>query len=226
MARRQRPPSRSYPGWQSDDPLGLVQDELEDRPRSEALPPRPVRNRPGERPRPAVPPPGFPECPPERGERTWRLVRLFIETSEAYGRVRVVSPWRLGEELATKIKTDGPVSKFVAEYGADWAEDILARMIRIYWEHYVDDGMSRTAIVNQFLDDYWPDLFDQAKTQYATDEIQRLDAAGKLKTVPKTHWHSLAGDSDYQAALQDLRVMEKLRAEVDQLETEEDEPQS
>ena len=208
MARK-KPPSRSYPGWQTDDPLGLVQDELDDRPPPSEAPPRSATPRPR---RTAAPPPDFPECPPERSERTWRLVRLFIETGEAYGRTRVISPWQLGKDLAVKINHDQAILSFIQANGQDLAEDILGRMIKIYWEHYVDDGMSRTAIVNQYLDDYWSDLFDQAKTDYATDEIQRLEAAGELKTIPAKHWHTLANDVDYQDSLQDLGVMDKLRS--------------
>jgi hypothetical protein len=214
MARKQRSPSRTYPGWQADDPLGLVQDEFDDRPRPEA-PPRPNRIRPGEHTqRPATPHIDFPACPPERTERTWRLVRLFVQTGEAYGRTRVVSPWLLGKELAAKINHDHDVLAFIAEYGQDLAEDILARMIRIYWRDYVDSGMSRTAIVNQFLDDYWSDLFDRAKTQYATDEFARLEAAGKLKTTPHRGFQSLMNDAEYQEALRDIAVDTKLQQQL------------
>ena len=197
-------PKKPAPRRRGDDPTSVVLDDLEH--------PHPDRaSRTAGSARRTAPPPDFPECPPERSERTWRLVRLFVETGEAYGRTRVISPWQLGKDLAVKINHDRAILSFIWANGQDLAEDILGRMVKIYWQHYVDDGMSRTAIVNQYLDDYWEDLWDQAKTEYATDEIQRLDAAGQLKVMPKTHWHSLANDTDYQAALQDLAVMEKLQ---------------
>lgn len=208
MARRQRPPSRSYPGWPSDDPLGLVQDELDERPRPE--PNRPPRGRRPDEPRPARTYDDFPPKPDNRSERTWRLVKLFIQTAGQHGRVRVVSPWQLAEDLVVKINNDPAIVAFMKAHGEDLVEELFGRMVRIYWDRYVDGGTSRSGIVNGFLDDSWTDLWDQAKTQHATDEIQRLDAAGKLKAVPAPHWHSLANDVDYQAALQDLRVNELL----------------
>lgn len=204
-------PTGRFPG--SDDPLALAQDALDDRPRPEA-PARSRRSRPAERRQPTAPPPDFPECPPDRGERTWRLVRLFVETGEAYGRTRVVSPWLLGKELAAKINTDSGVRRFIAEYGGTWAEDILSRMIRIYWRDYVDSQTSRTMLVTQYLDDYWSDLFDQAKIQYATDEFQRLDAAGQLKTTPHKGYRSLLNDAEYQDALKEIDVEAKLRQQL------------
>jgi hypothetical protein len=211
----------------SDDPLSLAQNELEDRPQPEERPRRSWRA-------PSQPKPqqhhDFPPCPPERTERTWRLVRLFIETGKAYGRTRVVSPWQLAEDLVTKIKHDQQIWAFIRQHGNDLTEDLLGRMIRIYWQHYVDEHMTRNAIVNQFIDDYWTDLWDQAKTQYATDEIQRLDAAGQLKTVPGNQYGSLANDTDYRNALQELRVEERLRSQLldpnHQLESGNDQPQS
>lgn len=204
-------PTGRYPG--SDDPLALAQDALEDRPRAEPQS-RSRRPRSGERRQAPGPPPDFPECPPDRGQRTWRLVRLFVETGEAYGRTRVVSPWLLGKELAAKISTDRDVTRFLAEYGGDWTEDILSRMIRIYWRDYVDDATSRTMIVNQYLDDYWADLFDRAKIQYATDEFQRLAAAGQLKTKPHKGYRSLLNDDEYQTALREIDVEAKLRQQL------------
>lgn len=186
------------------DPLALSLDDLDDKPQHES------KTRTQHRP---ASPPDFPPCPPERSENTWRLVRLFVETGKAYGRTRLVSPWQLGEDLAFKINHDRAVLEFIRDH-ADLVDDLLSRMIRIYWEHYVDDRMSRTAIVNQYLDDYWDDLWDQAKTEYATDEIKRLEAAGQLRSVPAPNWHSLANDADYQSALQDLRTEERLRAEL------------
>ena len=126
----------------------------------------------------------------------------------------MVSPWLLGKELAAKLHTDSDVVKFIADYGPDWAEDILSRMIRIYWRDYVDSGMSRTQIVNQYLDDYWVDLFDRAKTQYATDEFQRLEAAGQLKTTSHKGFQSLMNDEEYQAALREIDVEAKLRQQL------------
>jgi hypothetical protein len=158
----------------------------------------------------AAPPPDFPPCPPERGENNWRLVRLFIETGEANGRTRVISPWLLAKELAARISADPVVLKFISDQGAEMAEDILSRMIRLYWRFYVDSGMSRTAIVNQYLDDYWDDLFDQAKTEYTTDLIQADIAAGTLKVIPHREVRSLQNDAEYQAALENLRVEERL----------------
>ncbi len=213
-------PRGRFPG--SDDPLALVQEELEGKTRREA-PPRPRGRLPGE-PRPATPPvhPDFPACPPERTERTWRLVRLFVQTGEAVGRTRVVSPWLLGKELASKINHDHDILRFIDEHGQDLAEDILGRMIRIYWRDYVDTGMSRNVVVNHFLDDYWADLFDRAKTQYATDEFQRLEAAGQLKTTPHRGFRSLMNDTEYQEALRDIDVDAKLKHQlIDRLNPEE-----
>lgn len=199
----------------SDDPQARALDDLADRSPSEAKPRSPGRRQP------AAGPPDFPECPPDRGPRTWRLVRLFIETGEVYGRTRVISPWQLGKELTAKISSHPPVQHFIVEYGGDWAEDILGRMIRIYWRDYIDSGMRRTAVVNQFLDDYWDDLFDRAKTQYATDEFQRLEAAGQLKTSPHMGFRSLLNDGEYQEALRDIQVDAKLREQlIDRLNPE------
>lgn len=217
----------------SDDPLALAQSELEDR--RQPSEPRPRSRRPGD-PRPTTPP-AFPECPPDRTERTWRLVRLFIETGEAYGRTRVVSPWLLGKELSAKINTDRQVRKFIAANGHAISDDVLGRMIEIFWRHYVTDSMTRTQVLNEFLDDYWTDLFDQAKTAYATDYFQRLDAEGKLHTTPhliqREHPenYSLGNDEEYQSALQSIRVAAKLREQVAEhqlasVESEDDEPQS
>lgn len=195
----------------SDDPQARALDDLDDRPTPGPPASRPRGRRSGES---RAVPLDFPECPPDRGERTWRLVRLFIETGETYGRTRVVSPWLLGKELAARLSTDNDVSAFIAEYGADWAEDILTRMIRIYWRDYVDSSTSRTMVVNQYLDDYWADLFDQAKTQYATDEFQRLEAAGMLKTKPHQGFQSLLNDPEYQAAMRDIKVEGQLREQL------------
>jgi hypothetical protein len=212
----ERPRGR-FPG--SDDPLALVQQELEGRSQSEPAP-RPRGRRPGEYRPAAAPPPAFPECPPDRTERTWRLVRHFIETGEAYGRTRVVSPWLFGKELSAKINTDRQVLAFIAANGHEMSDDVLGRMIEIFWKHYVTSSMTRTQILNEFLDDYWADLFDQAKTAYATDYFQRLDAEGKLHTTPhliqREHPenYSLGNDEEYQAALQKIRVAAKLREQV------------
>jgi hypothetical protein len=207
---------------QPEDPQGRALDDLDERPASADRPSRSGRA-------PARPHEDFPPCPAERSENTWRLVRLFAETGKANGRLRVVSPWQLAEDLAFKINHDDTILAFIKDH-PDLVEDILGRMIKLYWQHYVTDGMSRRAIVDQYLDDYWEDLWDQAKTQYATDEIQRLDAAGQLKVVPKVHRQSLMNDVGYQAALQDLRTEERLRAELSnrkhQLESGTDEPQS
>jgi len=207
---------------QPDDPQGRALDDLDERPSAE---PRTGSGRTPAR----WTHEDFPPCPAERSEKTWRLVRLFVEIAKANGRVRVVSPWQLGEDLAFKINHDTAILAFIKDH-PDLAEDILGRMVKIYFEHYVTDGMSRRAVVDQYLDDYWEDLFDQAKTQYATDEIQRLDAAGQLKTVPRTRRQSLMNDVGYQAALQDLRTDELLRAELSnrkhQLESGTGEPQS
>lgn len=220
-------PKGRFPG--AEDPLGLVQDELDGRSRSEA-PPRPRRFRPGDaRQAPARTHDDFPPCPAERSENTWRLVRLFVETGKAYGRTRVVSPWQLGEDLAFKINHDRAILEFVRDH-RDLLEDLLSRMIRIYWKHYVTDRMSRTQILNEYLDDYWADLWDQAKTEYATDEIQRLEAAGQLKTIPRNLAGSLQNDAEYQAVLADLRTDERIRAQLSnsnhQLESDQPEPQS
>lgn len=204
----------------SDDPLALAQQGLESPPQPEP-PPRPRGRRPGEY-RPATPPahPAFPDCPADRTERTWRLVRQFIEAGEAYGRTRVVSPWLFGKELSTKINTDRQVLAFIAANGHEMSDDVLGRMIEIFWKHYVTDKMTRTKILNEFLDDYWSDLFDQAKTAYATDYFQRLDAEGKLHTTPhliqREHPenYSLGNDEEFQAALQRIRVAAKLREQV------------
>lgn len=215
----------------SDDPQARALSDLDDKPRPEARP----RARQSGHTRPI--PPDFPECPAERSERTWRLVRLFVETGEAYGRVRVVSPWHLGKELAAKINADRDILDFIKEHGQDFTQDLLSRMIRIYWKHYVTDSMSRTQVLNEYLDDYWDDLWDQAKTEYATDCFQRLDAEGKLKTTPHLIYRddpgpgSLLNDAEYQAALQDIRTTAKLREQVAEhqlasVETEDDEPQS
>jgi hypothetical protein len=200
----------------SDDPLALAQQGLEGDPQSEH-PPRPRGRRPGEYRSAAAPPPAFPECPADRTERTWRLVRQFIETGEACGRTRVVSPWLLGKELSAKINIDRQVLEFVADNGHEMSDDVLSRMIEIFWKHYVTSSMSRTQILNEFLDDYWSDLFDQAKMAYATDYFRRLHAEGKLHTTPhliqREHPenYSLGNDEEYQAALQRIRVAAKLR---------------
>lgn len=203
----------------SDDPLALAQQGLEGDPQPQAAP-RPRGRRPGEYRPAAAPPPAFPECPADRTERTWRLVRQFIETGEAYGRTRVVSPWMLGKELSAKINTDRKVLEFIAANGHEVSDDVLSRMIGIFWKHYVTDSMTRSQVLNEFLDDYWADLFDQAKTAYATDYFQRLDAEGKLHTTPhliqREHPenYSLGNDEEYQDALQRIRVAAKLREQV------------
>lgn len=149
------------------------------------------------------------------GERTWRLVRLFIETGESHQRYRVIYDQALGRMLASQIRTSPPVAKFLAAYGPDWTEDILARMIRIYWRDYVDPGSTNSQIIRGYIEDLWPDLWELARTQYATDEFQRLEAAGQLKTrpyrVPST---SLQYDGEYLAATQEIRVQAALRREL------------
>lgn len=205
-----------FPAPGSDDPLALVQDDLEGRSRPSGRPDRPRRSNPEPERRRSVPVLDFPECPADRSERTWRLTRQFIEAGEATGMRRVVSPWVFARELAATIKASRPVLDFIAANGQDLAEDIFGRMIRLFWRDYVTHGIGRSMAVNLFLDDYWDDLFDQAKTQYTTDRIQEQIARGTLKVHPKRNYHSLLNDADYQATLADLRVHDKLESQLSQ----------
>lgn len=194
-------PRNQFPG--SDDPMSIGLGELDDKPRREAAP-RPSRIRPGQV-QPARD--GFPPCPAEFPDRTWRLTRQFVEAGDEFG-VRRISPWYFAKEFAGTIKHSPPVMEFILANGQDLAEDIFGRMIRLFWKHYVDSGTSKTRVLDLFLEEYWLDLFDQAKTQYTTDLIQRDRAAGTLKVHPQQDVRSLLKDADYQTAQEEIRVQE------------------
>jgi hypothetical protein len=84
----------------------------------------------------------------------------------------------------------------------------------LFFRYYADRGVSKTRTIDLFLDQYWDDLFDQAKTQYATDRIQQEAAAGTLKVHPKQNYRSLLNDEEYQDAVRDIRVRAKLEADL------------
>lgn len=203
-------PRSQFPVPGSEDPMARALDDLEDRPQAEARPRRRTRSNEPRRPDPAR---DFPECPPERTERTWRVTRLFVETGEA-SQVRRISPWFFAKELAATINNSRIFLDFIRDHGEDLAEDMLGRMIRLFFRHYIDGRTSRSLAIDLFLDQYWDDLFDQAKTEYTTERIQQKTADGTLKVHPKQHYRSLLNDPDYQAAQQDIRVDAKLEEDL------------
>jgi hypothetical protein len=141
------------------------------------------------------------------------LTRQFVEAGDEFG-VRRISPWYFAKELAATINASRPVLDFIVANGQDLAEDIFGRMIRLFWKHYIDHGTGKSKAVDLFLDQYWNDLFDQAKTQYTTDLIQHDIADGTLKVHPKQHQRSLLNDDEYQAAQQEIRIAARLKEDL------------
>lgn len=190
-------------------------DDLEDRPQADARPRRRARSNEPYRPEPAR---DFPACPPERTERTWRVVRQFVEAGEEYG-VRRIGPWFFAKELVATINNSRIFMEFTKAYGEDLAEDMLGRMIQLFFRHYVDRGTSRNRTIDLFLDRYWDDLFDQAKTQYTTERIEQMATIGTLPIHERQAYRSLRNDLEYQAAQQEIRIRGKIEEDLAVVDT-------
>jgi hypothetical protein len=91
------------------------------------------------------------------------------------------------------------------KHAGEVVEDLMRRMVEFFWRDYIDVSTTRSQAVNLFLDEYWEDLWDRAKTQVQVEHIKAAIAAGTLKTKPKVERRSLLNDPEYQAARREAR---------------------
>lgn len=195
----------------SEDPMSVGLDGLEGRSRPDRSGRTATSRRGHEGPLPTSY--GFPERPADIPERVWRLTEHWLACGEQAGMRRAASPWYFGKELTATIKASRPIHQLIADFGGALVEDLIRRMVELFWQDYVDSGNTRSQVLNLFLDDYWETLLAHAKTQYTTELIQHDLVAGTLKVRSGQALRSLLQDEAYQAALQDLRTRAKLQAQ-------------
>ena len=110
--------------------------------------------------------------PAEVSERVWGLTEHWLErgTAALGKRPPMVNQAEFAKRLDAVIKTDRPTVKLLRQRGPDHLNDIVSRMIDIFWAE-IEKGEEHGVHQMLFLD-VWGSLLDRAQTQFMVDWLK------------------------------------------------------
>lgn len=205
--------------YQAEDPISTAAADWDDKPAPTSRhQPRHKRPRRESRPEPVRN-----QRPDGVSERVWGIAEQWLETGKATTGER--PPVRL-PEFSQRLHERIQRTKFIAlvltertdefsmvfERGPDYVDDLLARMVEIFWDT-LEVGTRNSSLQFAFLNDDWDLLVEQARSSL---QVRWIKVHGKPTVGPK-HWHK--DENPYLALLREQRErawLERCEREAEQ----------
>lgn len=110
--------------------------------------------------------------PAEVSDRVWGLAEHWMErgTAALGKRPPMVNQAEFAKRLHAAIQADRATVRLLRERGADHLNDILARMVDIFWAE-IERGQEGAVLQMLFLDS-WDALMDRAQTAFMVDWLK------------------------------------------------------
>ena len=205
----------SKPSFERDDLMSNAEAFLEDRepePTSQHQP-KHKRKRFSREPKPE--PVRGPQRPEEVSERVWGLAQQWVEVgTETTGQRPPVRLPEFSQRLDKTLRQtkfirfvlNGPrqLDMLTFEDGMDYANDLVSRMVRLFWDN-LEVGTKLGVAQFVFLEDDWDYLLERARTAIQVDWVKKY---GRPVTPMKTY---NKGENPYHQAMKEYREMEYSR---------------
>lgn len=147
--------------------------------------------------RQSSPAPARNQRPAEVSERVWGLAEHWIERgTAALGKRPPVSLQEFSKRLGDTIRQTKPFQAALRpaaaagvppwEHGPDYVNDLLSRMVEMFWDGLEAGESNSAALQFRFLDDTWDGLLDAAQTSLRVARLRKHGVVVERNDIPRT----------------------------------------